>query len=125
MKKFVFCLGSFASFLHADAPVAAASKGNFLQPLLMIGVAIVFFYFILWRPEQKRRKKMEAQRCAIKKGDRVTAMGIIGTVSRIKDTTIILKMIDGSEIEFLKAAISDVQPSSDEKSEEKKGDSCC
>jgi preprotein translocase subunit YajC len=123
MKKIIFCLCSFGSVLFADAPAAAASKGNYLQPLLMIGIAIVFFYFILWRPEQKRRKKMEAQRSAIKKGDRVTAMGIIGTVSRIKDTTIILKMVDGSEIEFLKGAISDVQPS-DEKSEEKK-DSCC
>ena len=68
----------------------------------------------MWRPEQKRRKSLEAQRNSLKKGDRVTAMGIIGTIFRIEENTVILKMVDGSKIEFLKAAISDVIASGDE-----------
>jgi len=81
--------------------------------LVMIGVALLFFYFILWRPEQKRRKLMDQQRSAMKSGDKVTAMGIVGTVFKVQDTTVILKMVDGSKIEVLKAAITDVQPSSE------------
>lgn len=93
-----------------DAPTQG---GGLMQTFVMIGLALVFFYFILWRPEQKRRKSAEKMRSALKKGDRVTAMGIIGKVDRIMDQSIVLKMIDGSKIEMLKAAITDVQPSDD------------
>jgi preprotein translocase subunit YajC len=96
---------------EAQPPVVISPDQGFMQTLVMVGLALLFFYFILWRPEQKRRKAMDAQRNAMKKGDKVTAMGIIGTVSKIKEDTVVLRMIDGSEIEFLKAAISDVQSS--------------
>jgi preprotein translocase subunit YajC len=100
-----------------DAVEAPAEKGqNIMQTVIMIAIALVFFYFILWRPEQKRRKTMEKQRSSLKKGDRVTAMGIIGTVSKIQENTVILKMVDGAKIEVVKAAITDVQPCTEEDS---------
>lgn len=93
-------------------------QSSLMQTLMMIGLAIVFFYFILWRPEQKRRKAAEAMRGAMKKGDRVTAMGIRGTIDRIKEDTVVLKLIEGAKIEILKAAITEVQPGSEEGSSE-------
>jgi preprotein translocase subunit YajC len=97
----------------AEAP-AAHQSGSFMQTIIMIVIALVFFYFILWRPEQKRRKEMEKKRTGLKKGDRVTAMGILGIVVKVQETTIILKMVDGAKIEVLKAAITDVQPGTEE-----------
>lgn len=91
------------------AQQAAGREGNFMQTLIMIGIAIVFFYFILWRPERKRRKALEEQRTSMKKGDTVTAMGIVGTLEQVKDKTVVLKNVDGSKIEILKMAISEVQ----------------
>ncbi|OGN64761.1 MAG: preprotein translocase subunit YajC [Chlamydiae bacterium RIFCSPHIGHO2_12_FULL_49_9] len=88
--------------------------GGISQTLIMIGIALVFFYFILWRPEQKRRKAADAMRSSLKKGDKVTAMGIVGKVERIQDHTVVLKMIDGALIEVLKAAITDVQSSKED-----------
>ncbi len=88
------------------------------QPLFMIGIALLFFYFILLRPEQKRRKEMDAKRAALRKGDRVTAMGIIGTVFKVTETTVILKMVDGAKIEFIKGAITEVLPVADEEVKE-------
>jgi preprotein translocase subunit YajC len=76
----------------------------------MIGVAIVFFYFILWRPEQKRKKAMEVLRTSLKKGDKITAMGIIGTVLKVQENTVIISLHEGAKMELLKAAITDVQP---------------
>lgn len=116
MKKLLLTLILASTSLFADvAPAAApARESNLAQTLMMVGVAIVFFYFIMWRPEQKRRKALEQQRSSIKKGDKVTAMGIIGTVVRLQDETMILKMVDGSKIEMLKTAISHVTPGSDE-----------
>lgn len=101
--------------LFADEAAPARGQSMY-QTLIMIGIALLFFYLILWRPEQKRRKKMNELRNHLSKGDRVTAMGIVGTVSSIKETTIILKMVDGAKIEVLKAAISEVQPATTEDS---------
>ncbi len=121
MKKNLYKTVSFSSLLlfssqaWADGESAVAGKeGGMSQTLIMIGVALVFFYFILWRPEQKRRKASEQQRNSMKVGDRVTAMGLIGTIARIQDNTIIVKMYDGSKVEILKAAITDVQAATEE-----------
>jgi len=96
------------------ADAAPARENNMIQTFMLLGFGVLFFYFLLWRPERKRRKAAEALRGAMKKGDRVTAMGIIGTVVRVEATSVVLKMIDGSKIEMLKAAVSDVQPGTEE-----------
>lgn len=97
------------------------------QTVMMIAVAMLFFYLILWRPEQKRRKAAEEQRNALKKGDRVNALGILGTVVRIQEQSVILQMYDGSKIEVLKAAINEILPVTEEEpkkiaNEEKEND---
>ncbi|MFC2049345.1 preprotein translocase subunit YajC [Chlamydiota bacterium] len=122
MKKiFAFLLMLTASLpLMAEEAAPARNQSSLWQTLIMIGIAIVFFYFILWRPEQKRRKAMEQKRGAMKKGDKITAMGIVGTIDRIKEQTVIVKMVDGSKIEFLKAAISEVKAKEDLTPEEEK-----
>lgn len=80
------------------------------QFIMMIAIAFLFMYVLMWRPEQKRRKALEEQRSSLKKGDRVVAMGIIGTVLRVDEQTVIVKMYDGAKLEFYKAAISDILP---------------
>jgi preprotein translocase subunit YajC len=103
-------------YFIAEAAVPAASNpdGGFEQTLVMVGIAIVFFYFILWRPESKRRKQMEEKRQGLKKGDRVVvAGGIIGEIFKVQTETIILRLTDGAKMEVLKMAIQDVQPSSE------------
>lgn len=126
MKKFfAFLTGLFALLcttlpLFADEAAPAARENSFWQTLIMIGIALMFFYFILWRPEQKRRKAIEKQRNSLQKGDRVTAMGIVGTVAKIQEKTVILKMVDGAKIEVLKGAITDVQPAAEVEKEEGK-----
>ena len=114
MKKLLALLPLFSSASLFAQGAPPAREGNFIQTLIMIGIAIVFFYFILWRPERKRRKALETQRNAMKHGDKVTAMGIVGTIDKIQDKTVILKMVDGSKIEFLKGAISEVIPAGEE-----------
>lgn len=105
-------ISTMAFALDADGP--PVRDQGFTQTLVMVAIALVFFYFILWRPEQKRRKTMEKQRDALKKGDRITAMGIIGTIVRVQEHTIIVKMFDGSKIEMLKGAITEVLSGTEE-----------
>lgn len=112
MKKIYSLLFALPIAVFAQ-DAAPSSQGNMMQTFIMIGLALVFFYFILWRPEQKRRKAAESMRSAMKKGDRVTAMGIVGTIDQIKDHSVVLKMIEGAKIEMLKAAITEVQPAAE------------
>lgn len=121
MKK-IFSLASLGAMtaalpLMAEGAEPARQGGSLFQTVLMIGVAVVFFYFILWRPEQKRRKQMEKVRSSLKKGDRVTAMGMVGTVVKVQDNSVILSLYEGAKVEILKAAITDVQAAAEEKVE--------
>lgn len=116
LTVFMTVLGIFISgTILAQEGEPMPPDQSFWQTLVMIGIAFLFFYVILWRPEQKRRKALEDQRGALKKGDRVVAMGILGTIVRVGDQTVIVKMYDGAKIEFYKAAISDVLPEEDSK----------
>lgn len=115
---FFFLFSASSLPLLAEETEAVRSAGSLWQTMVMIGIAIVFFYFILWRPEQKRRKAMEQKRNSMKKGDKVTAMGIVGLIDRVKEQTVIVKMVDGSKIEFVKAAITEVKMKDDAVEEE-------
>jgi preprotein translocase subunit YajC len=97
------------TILAAAAPEAGRDPNQIWQTLIMIGIALIFFYFILWRPEQKRRNQMEQKRRSLKKGDIVIAMGIRAKIYEIKDKTVILSNYDDSKIEVLLAAITDVE----------------
>lgn len=110
MKRLLLPLFFLSTSLYADAPQDAlpSPEQGFMQTFSMIAVAMVLFYFILWRPEQKRRKAVETQRNNMKKGDRVIAMGIVGTIFKVSDQTVTLEMVDGNKIEVVKAAISEV-----------------
>lgn len=100
-----------------DATDAQPAQGDagFNQTLVMLAIGLLLFYFMLFRPEQKRRKAEETKRASLKKGDRITTVsGIIGTISKINADTIVLRMIDGAKMEIVKAAVGDVQPISEE-----------
>lgn len=117
MTYFFVCLQTllFSLPLLADETEAMPQRDQGIwQTMMMVAIALMFFYFILWRPEQKRRKALESQRSALKKGDRVTAVGIRGIVVRIQEETVILRMYDGSKIEVLKGAVTDVFPGTEE-----------
>lgn len=94
----------------SDVPVPPQAQDQGLtQTVIMLVIFGAFFYLILWRPEQKRRKELEQQRSTLSKGDEVIAMGIIGTVVSMDEESVILKMVDGNtRIKFVKAAISEV-----------------
>jgi preprotein translocase subunit YajC len=106
--------------VFADAIPAMPSSGSFESTLLMLVMVIAFMYFLVYRPEAKRRKQLDAKRSAMKKGDRlVIAGGIVAEFVRDQGSTVIVKLFDGAKMEVLSAAIQDVQTGgSSEKSEE-------
>jgi len=93
------------SFL-AQQPPAAASALNFLLPVIIV----VIFYFLVILPQRKRQKKVEEMIRNLRQGDRVIISGgIYGTVDRIKDTTLMIKVADQVKLEVAKNAVAGLQ----------------
>ena len=82
--------------------------GGLLGMLPMLLIMIGVFYFMLIRPENKRKKEAEQMRSSIKNGDKVTTIGgIVGTVVDVKTDNFVLETgADQVRIEFAKWAIS-------------------
>jgi preprotein translocase subunit YajC len=101
--------------MTAAAPEAPNPIAQF-APLIFIGV---IFYFLLIRPQQKQRKEQQKLIQALKTGDKViTASGIHGMISNVKDRTVLLKVADNVKIEIDKAAVATVVARSTEESPE-------
>jgi preprotein translocase subunit YajC len=81
---------------------------NMLVPLLMV---LPIFYFLLWRPQQQRLKEHKAVIEAVKRGDTVvTAGGIVGTVTKVKDDgEIEVEIAQNVKVRVLKSSISAVR----------------
>ena len=82
--------------------------GDMGGTLLMIGGMIAIFYFLLIRPENKRKKEAEQIRNSLKVGDQITTIGgVIGTVVSVKDDKFVMETsADQVRIELAKWAIS-------------------
>ncbi len=66
-------------------------------------------YFLLFRPQIKRQKEQAKLVSSVKTGDRVvTASGIHGIISNVKDRTVIVKIADNVKVEMDKTAITTV-----------------
>ena len=83
-------------------------SAGMMSSLVMIAIMFAVMYFILIRPENKRKKEAEQMRSALRKGDKiVTIGGIVGTVVDIKETRIVVETsADQVRVELEKWAIS-------------------
>lgn len=89
-----------------------------MGPMLMLGVVFVFTWFFMIRPQQKEEKRKKDLMNSLKKGDFViTASGILGSVATLKDDTVILKVGDGTRMEFLRSSIHSIREEGASKAE--------
>lgn len=90
--------------------------------IIMLIVMVAIMYFLMIRPENKRKKKAQEMRDSLKKGDVITSIGgIIGKIVSVgKDTIVIETSDDRVRMELAKWAVSSVGVQSSEQPEEKK-----
>jgi preprotein translocase subunit YajC len=98
----------FALFL-AQAPAPAPGAGSGLISMLPFVFIFVIMYYVMLRPQMRRQKEQAKLVSALKTGDKVvTASGIHGMISNVKDTTVIVKVADNVKIEMEKTAVTNV-----------------
>ena len=106
------------NFLTATVDASAGLGSTVIMMVVMLGV----FYFMLIRPENKRKKEAEQMRGAIKTGDKITTIGgIIGTVVNVKEDKIVIETsADQVRMELAKWAVSTNETAAEAKKAEAK-----
>ena len=79
-----------------------------LGMILPLVLLIAVFYFLLIRPENKKKKAAAKMRSELSVGDQITTIGgIVGTICAVKENTIVIETSsDRVRMEFTKWAVS-------------------
>jgi len=94
----------------AYAAEAGAQGPGYLDLMLLVGF-VAIFYFLLWRPQSKRRKEHQALMSALGKGDEVvTAGGLVGRVTKVEDDFVKIELTKDVEIRVQKSAVGATLP---------------
>ena len=101
----------------------ALGMGSMLLPLILM---VALMYFLMIRPENKRKKEAEAMRSNLKKGDQITTIGgIMGKIVHVTEESIVIETSDDRvRMELAKWAVStnNSNPPEDKKGKKKEKD---
>lgn len=79
--------------------------------LLFLGGFVLIFYFLLWRPQSKRRKEHAALMGGLSKGDEVvTSGGIVGQINKVEDDFVKVQVAPNMELRVQKSAVGATLP---------------
>ena len=92
-------------FYTATGAEATLGLGSMMLPLILM---LVLMYFLMIRPENKRKKEAENMRNNLKKGDQITTIGgIVGKIVHVTDDNIVIETSDDRvRMELAKWAVS-------------------
>tara|TARA_A100001037_G_C15051267_1_gene590248 strand:- start:221 stop:562 length:342 start_codon:yes stop_codon:yes gene_type:complete len=98
-----------ASANAAEAGGAASGAG--MMNLIFLGGFILIFYFMLWRPQSKRRKEHMALIASLEKGDEVvTSGGIVGQIRKVEADFVKVQISNEIDMRLQKNAIAATLP---------------
>lgn len=115
MKALLLAIGVALGALPASAmPVfeatAAGGGAGWIQ-FAFLGGFILIFYFLLIRPQSKRRKEHQSLVDGLSKGDEVvTAGGITGVIARVDEDFVKVRVADNVEIRVQKSSVGATLP---------------
>jgi len=110
-KKYSGVFYMFISNAYAQSVSSSGfsldSIGGFLPIVLMLAIV----YFLMIRPQQKRQQEQREMVNALDEGDEViTSGGLLGTVTKVSENYVSMKMASGAEVYVQKAAIVGMLP---------------
>lgn len=97
------------TFLAMAPSPGGSTEGSLVSTLVMFGLIIAIFYFMILRPQQKRQKERQQMLEAVKKGDKVvTAGGLHGVVAGLDEKTLLVQVADNVKLKFDRTAITSI-----------------
>ena len=88
--------------------LTATGASGMSSMLVTLVLMLAVFYFMLIRPDNKRKKEAEQMRSSVKNGDKITTIGgIVGTVVNVKENNLVIETgADQVRVEIAKWAMS-------------------
>jgi len=95
---------------------AGGGGGSFLVAILPWALIIGVFYVLIIMPQRKRQRELQETISNLKAGDKViTTGGIIGTVTQVRETSLLIRSADKSMLEVARTAVAGIQGDEEEK----------
>ncbi|NLK70752.1 MAG: preprotein translocase subunit YajC [Clostridiales bacterium] len=80
------------SSADSNAEAVASAGGTLVFQLITFGIVILFFYFVIIRPQKRKEKEAQTMRDSVQIGDEiVTIGGIVGLVIRKSEDTLLIE----------------------------------
>jgi len=93
------------SMAHAADAGGSGGDAGLINILFLVGF-IAILYFLLIRPQNKRRKEHQTLIGGLNKGDEiVTAGGLVGKINKVEDDFVILQVSADVEMRVQKTAV--------------------
>lgn len=92
-------------------PVAAGPGGvpEALNMFIYMALILGILYFMMIRPQQRKEKERRKMIDSVTSGQRVLfSGGIIGTVTNVKESILVIKIADNVKIEVARGAVTRV-----------------
>ena len=94
------------TFTILQAAQAAPAQGGGWSMWIMLALIFVVMWFFMIRPQRKQQKELQNFRDSLKKGDKVVTIGgIYGTVSEIKEESVLIEVDNNVKIRVSKNAL--------------------
>lgn len=104
-------LGIQSAYAQTAAAPAHASPAGMFSPLLLMVIFIGVFYFLIIRPQNRKRKEQAQMLDALALGDEVVTIGgIMGRVAALNDDFIKLTIADNTTIQLQRSAVGSILP---------------
>ncbi len=101
-----FLFPEVAHAMSAPGGEGGAAGGNSGMLFMLIAIFAIF-YFLMIRPESKRRKERQQMIDSLKRGDRVVTIGgLYGEVQDVHDDKVVLRIAENLKVEVAKSAVS-------------------
>jgi preprotein translocase subunit YajC len=86
--------------------------------MIMMIMMVLFMYFGVIRPQKRQRQAHEQKMAGLRTGDKIiTAGGIYGIITNVKQTSVVLRIAENVRIELDKSSVGTILRKADEPEE--------
>jgi preprotein translocase subunit YajC len=107
MMALMFLFPETAQAMGTTGTQGGQAGGGGASMLFMLVAIFAIFYFLMIRPESKRRKERQQMMDSLARNDKVVTIGgLYGDVQDVHEDRVVLKIAENVKVEVAKSAIS-------------------
>lgn len=96
----------------SPAPGGGAEQGGsgpLMMNLVFIGMMVLIFYLLIWRPQAQRQKQHKEMLASLKRGTVIVSNGgLIVTVKDVKEDRLVCSTAEGVKVEIARNSVAQI-----------------